>query len=93
MADSLHIPGRSRPVSLSAPKPDPISPENGRIAMFALALTRSVGECDPYFCDGNDAGRFKCFFCGELAANPHLPMCGHATAARLVETGSLEDDS
>jgi hypothetical protein len=88
MVDSLIIPGRTRP----QPKREPITPENGRIAMFALALTRSVGECDPYFCDGNDNGRIKCFFCGELAGNAHLPACGHATAARLVERGELTEE-
>jgi hypothetical protein len=89
MADSLHISGRPRPAQ--APKHDPISPENGRVAMFALLLARSVGEADPYFSDGTDDGRTKCFFCGEYATNPHLPNCGHAVAKRLVETGSLDE--
>jgi hypothetical protein len=90
MADSLYIPGRTK----VAPQPEqePISPEDGRIAMFALTLTHLVGECDPYFCDGNDAGRFHCFFCGELEGNPHLPKCGHLIAKRLVENGSLDEE-
>ena len=89
MADSLYVPGR--PLPAATQKREPISPENGRIAMFALALVRSVGEADPYFCDGNDSGRIKCFFCGELIGNPHLPLCAHVTAKRLVENGTLDD--
>ena len=90
MVDSLYVPGRAHS-QIAPSKQEPISPENGRIAMFALALVRSVGEADPYFCDGNDNGRFHCFFCGELPGNPHIPTCGHIVAKRLVETGSLDE--
>jgi hypothetical protein len=91
MADSLFIPGRSRPQA--NPTSQPIAPEHARIAMFALQLTRSIGTCDPYFCDGSDAGQYHCFFCGELKDAPHLPNCGHLVAKRLVDAGSLDDGS